>query len=669
MMSVMAILSACEDDDREDHTINPPKKEVYTIVYDSQGGGDFPQNRVTQGNTIDTEHTPQKDNHIFLGWYTDPQYGQKIYFPYYPDQSRTLYAHYHEIEDYIIQFNALGGTPVPQQTVTEGKSLNMLPTTTKPGFDFEGWSTENGGIIPITPPFYPTENTELFAIWERLPEIYTVSFNSMGGSSLPNQQITEGNRIGNEPKPTKSGYVFFGWSTQQIGEEKISFPFTPTSSVTLYAQWVEIIEGSQGLSYQINEDGASYAVTGSGSAATGEITISNYYNNKPVTKIVYGAFREYTGITGIVIPDTVSVIDGYAFYGCTSLENITISGAISTIGHYSFYHCTSLESISFPEGLTSIGNFSFWSCSSLIAVNLPSSLDMIGSSAFQSCTSLTNITIPEGVMGIGSAAFEQCHLLESFTIPSGVSIITNSVFRGCYSLSSISIPEGIRLIEQYAFYNCDSLSEITLPSSVTQIGNYAFHGCSSLENLTLPEGIKNIGINAFAYCSSITSITIPSGLNSINSYAFYQCDSLSEVIISEGVSSIGSYSFAYCDKLTQITIPDSMTNIYDSAFHSCTSLLEVTIGSNVTQIRNDAFYNCGAIERIIIKSDTVASGLSSTSAMGHLLGNIKGGEAVYIKLGSTAGTYLQNYFTVQEATETLDGVQYVVYIRTNRVSS
>ena len=43
------------------------------------------------------------------------------------------------------------------------------------------------------------------------PEIYTVTFNSNGGSTVDSVTVEEGNTISEPIDPTKAGYVFDGW--------------------------------------------------------------------------------------------------------------------------------------------------------------------------------------------------------------------------------------------------------------------------------------------------------------------------------------------------------------------------------------------------------------------------------------------------------------------------
>ena len=206
--------------------------------------------------------------------------------------------------------------------------------------------------------------------------------------------------------------------------------------------------------------------------------------------------------------------------------NITIPNSVTSIEGSAFYNCTSLTSITIPDSLISIGIGAFRGCSSLTSITIPNSVTSIEGSAFSGCTSLTSIVIPDSVTSIGNNAFYECRSLTSITIPNSVTSIEDNAFRGCSALTSINIPNGVTLIDVSAFGSCSSLESITIPSSVTLIESYAFHNCFSLTSVTIPNSVTYIGRSAFYNCSSLTSITIPNSVTSIGNYAFLNCFSL-----------------------------------------------------------------------------------------------------------------------------------------------
>lgn len=143
-----------------------------------------------------------------------------------------------------------------------------------------------------------------------------------------------------------------------------------------------------------------------------------------VTKIGKSAFA-YCLLTSITIPDSVTTIEGDAFYNCYSLATVTFgdNSQLTTIGGYAFSYCSSLTSITIPDSVTSIGSHAFYGCSALTSITIPDSVITIGDHAFGNCSSLNSTTIPDSVTTIGEDAFAGCFKLtiycEAASKPSG----------------------------------------------------------------------------------------------------------------------------------------------------------------------------------------------------------------------------------------------------------
>ena len=197
---------------------------------------------------------------------------------------------------------------------------------------------------------------------------------------------------------------------------------------------------------------------------------------------------------------------------CSSLESITIPNGVTNIGEYAFYGCSSLTSVTIPNGVSKIADRTFSGCEKLYSITLPESITEIEGKAFQNCSSLTNVTIPNNVANIGSNAFEGCSSLTSIVIPEGVRDIEDRTFYGCESLTSVSIPTSVSNISEYAFYGCKSLTDIIIPDNMIWIRKEAFRGCSSLVSITIPEKVTvldysdNVFDSVFADCTRLLSI-------------------------------------------------------------------------------------------------------------------------------------------------------------------
>ena len=294
-----------------------------------------------------------------------------------------------------------------------------------------------------------------------------------------------------------------------------------------------------------------------------------------VTSIGQGAFGYCIELGNVEIPDSVTIIGGYAFAGSTNLTSVEIPGNVTTIGESAFRGCESLSSVKFYGNAPEIGEdaFLYVTATAYYPANNPTwtaeVMDNYGGNLtwvpYGSCGDNLTWTLDDagtltisgtGKMSYFSEGTSPWHMkrtsVKTVVIEDGVTSIGNSAFYGCISLTEITIPEGVTSIGDDAFYDCSSLTEITIPEGVTSIGEAAFYGCSSLTEIIIPEGVTSIGEAAFSGCSSLTEITIPEGVTSIGEAAFSGCSSLTEITIPEGVSSIGDGAYYGCSSLTDV---------------------------------------------------------------------------------------------------------------------
>ena len=407
---------------------------------------------------------------------------------------------------------------------------------------------------------------------------------------------------------------------------------------------------TQGLAFELNADGASYAVTGLGIVTASEIFIPAIYQGLPVTVIWYEAFRGCERLTSVTIPDSITSIGYEAFAECESLQYNEYDNALylgNVDNPYSALIMAKNEDITsctIHANTKVIAGGAFYECSSLTNVSVPSGVTGIGESAFDGCSGLTNITIPDSVVIVGEDAFWDCDSLQyneydnAFYLGNTENPYVVLFAAKNTDITSCTIHSKTRIIYDEAFDSCGNLTDIEIPSSVTSIGEWAFGDCDSLTDIEIPDSVLNIGESAFACCDRLESITVENGntkyhsagnclietatktliagcnnsvipadgsVTRIAENAFRECG-LTSIVIPNAVTSIGEYAFCNCSSLASIIIGSGLSEIEGFTFQGCSSLTSITIGSNVTSIGMRAFWDCSSLTSITIPNSVTS---------------------------------------------------------------
>lgn len=197
-----------------------------------------------------------------------------------------------------------------------------------------------------------------------------------------------------------------------------------------------------------------------------------------ITTIKLNTFCGLKSLRYLTIPAGVTMMVSFAygntpFAGCSGLEQIVVmegnslydsrdncNAIIETGSNTLLVGC---KNTVIPESVTSIGDFAFYGCNEMMgALILPENLTSIGKSAFEQCSRLTSVTIPGTVTSIGSHAFTNCRGLSSIEIPNAVTTIGSYAFEYCTGLTFASIGNSVSSIGISAFAGCLRLAAITV---------------------------------------------------------------------------------------------------------------------------------------------------------------------------------------------------------------
>ena len=116
-------------------------------------------------------------------------------------------------------------------------------------------------------------------------------------------------------------------------------------------------------------------------------------------------------IKKVVISEGIVHIGYDAFLNCENMTQVQIPSTVESIAAGAF-HNTGITGVVIPEGISELEGATFAFCKKLTAVAIPDSVEIIQSNVFLGCTALKEVTIGAGVRTMGTQAFEDCTALE-----------------------------------------------------------------------------------------------------------------------------------------------------------------------------------------------------------------------------------------------------------------
>lgn len=235
-----------------------------------------------------------------------------------------------------------------------------------------------------------------------------------------------------------------------------------------------------------------------------------------VETITKYAFEQCPKLEKVVLGSGVRKIGRLAFAPneCyttnTSLRDLELPPTLEEIG-YKAFNCCRMAELVIPESVTKIEPWAFAECRYLQRVEFKCAIDTLPERIFYNARNITEIVYPKGLKVIGPHALDEAGL-DLLVIPEGVTTLMEGACNSS-GIKGVTLPQSLEYIGPQALAGITLTSSITLPSKVTFIGNRAF-GMSYITRLhiqcvTPPEHQGDIFSPNFSY--SNCTLYVPKG--------------------------------------------------------------------------------------------------------------------------------------------------------------
>lgn len=365
----------------------------------------------------------------------------------------------------------------------------------------------------------------------------------------------------------------------------------------------------------------------------GDLILPSTYNNLPILRIGEACFMDCL-IKNITIPDTVKVIDAYAFNSCENIEKLEFPNSCKVLYNAAIYYDNNLTKINL-NNIEFIGIDNFHICPKLLDISVSKNNPNFSckKNILYNKDLSTLIKVPENLesVEIESVTTKLCeeslsrlNAAEEIILPNSITTLPQKTFFES-KVKHIEIKGDIKVIEPRTFSHCTKLETIVLPDGLKEIKNHAFYHCESLTSINLSNTIKSIGDFAFAYCYKLETFYIPSSLTTLGYGALDEQDSLvrfdvnndnkffktyhsclysydlktlirvpqtfNSIDFSNEIETIGSGAFYKCQNFTSLTLPETITLIENYAFYFMNKIYQLNIPDSVITIEEGAFEN------------------------------------------------------------------------------
>lgn len=232
--------------------------------------------------------------------------------------------------------------------------------------------------------------------------LYTVTFNSNGGSPVASVDVLENQPAPEPDAPTRNNYVFHHW--QGEGRTWIFHLQKITKDTTLDAIWIPAHDIFKTASAENPNE--AYISGFAAQKNMEELVVPEMINGKTIIGLSEGAFdgihEEHAH--HITLPKTLKYVAKNALSNIKQVH-VEFTAPLQKIEESSFENCLTVESVELAEGMTTIPYNCFSGALELKKINVPEKVTTIEENAFLKCSSLSQIYLPSTLTVIEDSAF------------------------------------------------------------------------------------------------------------------------------------------------------------------------------------------------------------------------------------------------------------------------
>lgn len=191
---------------------------AHTVTFKTYGGLPIAPMVAT---VIETSPETYLAGDVFLGWYLDEDFQNKVEFPYTVTEDVTFHAKWQNagvIEKYTVEFVTNGGTPVEDFV---GTVIETSPSTTKDNADFVGWFLDRECTRQARFPLELTDDITLYAKWEAHQDISPSEVETL--RRYLEKSYTNYSRSLDQTVSDANGVIFRGVNNYYINKNAIYF--------------------------------------------------------------------------------------------------------------------------------------------------------------------------------------------------------------------------------------------------------------------------------------------------------------------------------------------------------------------------------------------------------------------------------------------------------------